>query len=81
MLRRSLTTFSRDESGAVAIDMIGITAILTALALPVLGYVSSALTDQAQSLQRKLSAGGAEAGVVVHPDVVPRRAIGVEQGG
>ncbi len=81
MLRRTLTTFISDDRGAVVIDMVGISAILVALTASVFGLVISQVGDTAHIIQLKLQTGPAEAGVVLHTDMLPPSAVNIETDG
>lgn len=81
MLRRSLTSFFNDEFGTVTVDFLGITAILSALAIPVFGLVSSSMSNPLHTIQQSLESGHAVTGVVTITNALPPDLAGVEKGG
>lgn len=81
MLRRTLTTFINDDHGAVVIDMVGLSAVLAALTASVFGLVTSSVSEPAHVILMKLQPGSADAGVVIHTDVLRPGAAGIEVDG
>ena len=69
MLRRSLTTFRKDDSGMVTVDFLGITAILLAMAISVFSIVTSSLPNSLFKIQQSLQTGQAVTGVVTISNV------------
>ncbi len=55
-MRRILNHFTKDESGAVTVDWVVLTAAIVGLGIAVIGTVSNGALDQAGGLEAHLNA-------------------------
>ena len=71
MLRRFLTAFRKDKTDIGTVGVLGSTAILCALAIPVSGIVTSSLPTSLHKIQHPLHTGQAVAGAVTITNLRP----------